>query len=691
MTKSVRNETEFRGKMQIQNIQGQKMQGAPLADDGPPMENTPPKAGEAFGDLFARWNFSAEAKLRESGPEDSTNDPSMQGNPTEPAVSAVASTSQSSAPESARTGLDMPAGNKNKISAHPNKPIETVNAPDPPIQSRSVDNAETRQDGIPPEISGTASGLDTADLHMDKAELALAERVGKIAAQTERTTSLSEPNGGTRSIPAENPVSGQEIKQPAMTNPGRPPYMKSPVSEVGTAPADLRANDPVLGPSKTATIRNEHSVSSVMSETIETIGNSQLGLGGARIGSDTTARNTNEQIPRGGNKQTETASHELRVATNAKQFSNAIATPDIADPSVETVSGRALNPNLAPSMASVGPLTAQSPNAGDKSAAGSTSISPKKAPDQPQAQDNQQVLANLRTRVFTPQGEGPVTGNLPHATIPNRAQDRLPHPISANTEPPAPGELRLNAAHGKMMGTPEPTDASEIAAANNNQTIPGNWQPSARSTFPHPAPPVDGQISKAPVPRAPQTPDGPVLAMADPVPGMDADRAVTEFNTDSDKLSPFPMLESPPSAALPLTTTATRYETARLVAAQLVDGLPNLPGKPVEIALNPEELGRVRMTLSTSETSVSVSIMAERPETLDLMRRHADQLSAELRRMGYENVGFEFNGGSAGGFEHNNNDGSSGDLAEPDVIETETASPTRPAQTAAPGGLDLRL
>lgn len=92
-----------------------------------------------------------------------------------------------------------------------------------------------------------------------------------------------------------------------------------------------------------------------------------------------------------------------------------------------------------------------------------------------------------------------------------------------------------------------------------------------------------------------------------------------------------------------------RPETARMVAVQIADAMIKAQNNKIEIALNPEELGRVRMVLTSTDTGVSVSIVAERPETLDMMRRHIDQLAEEFRKLGYEDIGFEFSGGGASG------------------------------------------
>jgi hypothetical protein len=60
--------------------------------------------------------------------------------------------------------------------------------------------------------------------------------------------------------------------------------------------------------------------------------------------------------------------------------------------------------------------------------------------------------------------------------------------------------------------------------------------------------------------------------------------------------------------------------------------------------LDPAELGPVRVGLSGGEGSLSVHITAERPETLDLFRRHADLLARDLRAAGYGGVTFQFGG-----------------------------------------------
>ena len=66
------------------------------------------------------------------------------------------------------------------------------------------------------------------------------------------------------------------------------------------------------------------------------------------------------------------------------------------------------------------------------------------------------------------------------------------------------------------------------------------------------------------------------------------------------------------------------------ITRQIAEHIPAAIGKPVQITLQPEELGRVRLSVAVSETGVIVSIFAERGETLDLMRRNIDQLQQDF-------------------------------------------------------------
>lgn len=88
-----------------------------------------------------------------------------------------------------------------------------------------------------------------------------------------------------------------------------------------------------------------------------------------------------------------------------------------------------------------------------------------------------------------------------------------------------------------------------------------------------------------------------------------------------------------PGAPLPPSTGL-----AQSVAQQILGGLPrpisDMGSGAVEIALDPPELGRVRLSLLEVAGVMTLSITAERPETADIMRRHLDLLAQEFSREG---------------------------------------------------------
>ncbi len=89
----------------------------------------------------------------------------------------------------------------------------------------------------------------------------------------------------------------------------------------------------------------------------------------------------------------------------------------------------------------------------------------------------------------------------------------------------------------------------------------------------------------------------------------------------------------------------TDQPQAMNVVRQVADAMRLTRGAGVDIALSPEELGSVRLSLVGSDGQMNVVVQAERPETLDLMRRHIESLSQEFRAIGYGDVSFSFQSG----------------------------------------------
>lgn len=138
---------------------------------------------------------------------------------------------------------------------------------------------------------------------------------------------------------------------------------------------------------------------------------------------------------------------------------------------------------------------------------------------------------------------------------------------------------------------------------------------------------------------------------------------------------------------------ATRPDLPAHVARQLVEAFQSTQQRPVDIALNPEELGRVRLALSASEAGMILQVTADRPETLDLMRRNIGQLGQEFQDLGYGDISFSFAGGDAQ-HEHTDDDaeGRRPDRT-PEAEDHAMTADIPPAQpsTGETTGLDVRL
>lgn len=75
---------------------------------------------------------------------------------------------------------------------------------------------------------------------------------------------------------------------------------------------------------------------------------------------------------------------------------------------------------------------------------------------------------------------------------------------------------------------------------------------------------------------------------------------------------------------------------------QIAESMTRFTDGSVDIRLNPEELGRVRLQMVPGEAGLMVHVQADRPETLDLLRRHIDQLARDLAAAGHDAAGFTF-------------------------------------------------
>lgn len=131
-------------------------------------------------------------------------------------------------------------------------------------------------------------------------------------------------------------------------------------------------------------------------------------------------------------------------------------------------------------------------------------------------------------------------------------------------------------------------------------------------------------------------------------------------------------------------------DPGRPAGSHVAEAAARSPARPMELVLAPEELGRVRMAFHNTDGALTLSVAADRAETLDLMRRNIEGLARDLRALGFESVAFDFGQGRHAQPHAPAPDRPAGhDPSAPaDVAAPASAPPTPPAH---PGGLDIRL
>lgn len=154
-----------------------------------------------------------------------------------------------------------------------------------------------------------------------------------------------------------------------------------------------------------------------------------------------------------------------------------------------------------------------------------------------------------------------------------------------------------------------------------------------------------------------------------------------------------PRRRGPRQAALPV---APAYLAGRDAAGALlrqvseaVSAAADAQSDVIELKLKPEELGQLRFRFGHAEGGLVLNVVADRPETLDLLRRHVDQLARHLSDLGFGSASFSFSDGQS-----HSGTGDQTAHALPNIEGTPSESPAPPRETAnasATDGLDLRM
>jgi len=128
------------------------------------------------------------------------------------------------------------------------------------------------------------------------------------------------------------------------------------------------------------------------------------------------------------------------------------------------------------------------------------------------------------------------------------------------------------------------------------------------------------------------------------------------------------------------------------VSQMVVHVAQNGPDGPIDIALHPEELGQIRFEMTTSGNRLHITLFVERPESLELFRRHISDLMADMRQSGFGQTSLSFGNWS----QRDHQPAPPTPVAQAALRPTQTQQGWRetdrtPAQTYDTGRLDLRL
>ncbi|MBZ0128567.1 MAG: flagellar hook-length control protein FliK [Rhodobacteraceae bacterium] len=213
-----------------------------------------------------------------------------------------------------------------------------------------------------------------------------------------------------------------------------------------------------------------------------------------------------------------------------------------------------------------------------------------------------------------------------------------------------------------------------------------------------PGPPIADTVRAKPAPATPPVPAAPITPSTAPrlpaASGLNAND-----NAATPEISPDLMGRTTEQTPANSATSAGRTQppatlSPRHVAAQ-VASLNLQPGAPMEIALDPPELGKVRLTLLNGENGMTIQISAERADTIDLLRRHAGILMDEFQRQGQRDPSLDFSR------EHSDRRPETPAARGEWLIETDEAAPASPhsspihaispARNLRLSGLDIRF
>lgn len=304
------------------------------------------------------------------------------------------------------------------------------------------------------------------------------------------------------------------------------------------------------------------------------------------------------------------------------------------------------------------------------------------------------AAAASATNPINPTAAQPLPDRMRAGTLPTPAT--LPPSQSINAVPPAAARNAETAPSLPVAQTPALPKRGETLNALTISRIAtvhaGDHQAPRLRTLrlreDAPIPPLAQAVGSRPQPVA----SAPPLLAAQPSALQVPDtRTLSSPNADAETTGIL-RIDSHVTGSIQSTpfTAPHRMELPKHVSRQIAEALQHMPVKPVEISLSPEELGRVRLAVSHSEAGILVSVLAERPETIDLMRRHINSLEAAFQEIGYSDIAFSFAGGEPSGDDGNDRNATGNTTVLIDDMPSGDTTQIN-LDTKAPAGVDIRV
>jgi flagellar hook-length control protein FliK len=280
------------------------------------------------------------------------------------------------------------------------------------------------------------------------------------------------------------------------------------------------------------------------------------------------------------------------------------------------------------------------------------------------------------------------------AAMPELQSSPVPGPAAYVARPEAP--VSRSDAPARILSDARRPSAPEPAAVAAPVASPAMTERSlAPAEVAAPAPAMDRAVAREMRETARSDPGVVATTMpARPTETANAALQVPDIAVQLDvpELSAPRATEAPgvPSSSAPV--AAPDVDVRRSVVDQLLATVRATSAGTVEIMLSPEELGQVRLDMKMVDGVMMVRIDAERPETLDLMRRGADVLFRELRDAGFGALNLSFGSGTPqrGGFASSGHAAGRPDRDTHIDVQAATA-PSSPARGLGPARLDIRI